>query len=155
MVISTARMKQTFDDTGFLTAEEAERAFYRAFANLSFGEMGRVWAMDGVACIHPGGPLLVGRGEVLKSWARILSAGAPPELHYETVLVQASGDLSTHLVREMIASAAGRETVVVQAVNAYRKQPDGGWRMVLHHATPPVTRQSQGKAVPMSLEKMH
>ena len=154
MAISTTRMKQAFDDTGFLTAEEAEHAFYRAFANVSFGEMSRVWAMDGVACIHPGGPLLVGRGEVLKSWARILSAGAPPELRYETVLVQSSGDLSTHLVREMIASAAGRETVVVQAVNAYRKQPDG-WRMVLHHATPPVTRQSQGKAVPTPPEIMH
>jgi len=34
----------------------------------------------------------------------------------------------------------------VQAVNVYRRQP-GGWRMVLHHATPPRTRQIHGKTV--------
>ena len=141
-----ARMKSASDDTGYPTAEEAERAFYRAFANLSLGEMGRVWAADGIACIHPGGPLLTGREAVLESWARILGAGTSPDLSYETVLIQASGDLSTHMVRETLGSTTERGAVVVQAVNVYRRQ-SGGWRMVLHHATPPRTRQIHGKTV--------
>ena len=139
-------MKSVHDDTGFPTADEAERAFYRAFANLSLGEMGRVWAADGIACIHPGGPLLTGMEAVLESWARILGAGTTPDLCYETVLIQASGGLSTHMVRETLGSVTERGTVVVQAVNVYRRQ-SGGWRMVLHHATPPRTRQIHGKTV--------
>ena len=141
-------MKRAHDYTGFPTAEEAERAFYRAFANLSPDEMGRVWATDGVVCIHPGGPLLTGREAVLESWARILCSGTSSYLRYETVLIQASANLSIHVVRETFASAAGQGVGVVQAVNAYRRQ-SGGWRKVFHHAAspPPRTRQIQGKAV--------
>lgn len=132
-----AAMNTVNHKPGYASAEEAESAFYAAFAGLSFVAMERVWAPEDIACLHPGGELLQGRKAVLDSWARILNAPEGPQLQFERDMVQGESDFRLHMVRELIAPAAGEQAVVVQAVNAYRKI-DGGWYLVLHHATIPV-----------------
>jgi hypothetical protein len=50
----------------------ANAAFYAAFNAGDEAGMGRLWAHgDGVACLHPGWPVLVGRDAVLESWRRV------------------------------------------------------------------------------------
>lgn len=49
----------------------ANAAYYRAFAARNLAAMEAVWADDGVTCVHPGWPALVGRGAVLASYRDI------------------------------------------------------------------------------------
>jgi hypothetical protein len=52
----------------------ANAAFYAAFNAGDEAGMGRLWAHgDGVACLHPGWPVLVGRDAVLESWRSTLT----------------------------------------------------------------------------------
>ena len=56
----------------FATPQEAEDAFYRAFAVADVDAMMAVWAEDdAVTCIHPAGPRLDGRPAIRHSWQAI------------------------------------------------------------------------------------
>lgn len=133
-----AAMSHTESISGYPSAVAAEEAFYRAFRELSFLAMERVWARDEVACLHPGGELLTGRRAVMDSWARILNAAEPPQMEFARDMQQADGAMAVHMVREMIAPGVGQQVVVVRAVNGYRRLDDR-WYMVLHHASLPMT----------------
>jgi len=57
----------------------ANRAFYAAFNAGDAAAMARLWSDgDGVTCLHPGWPLLLGHAAVIESWQRIFTAGATP-----------------------------------------------------------------------------
>ena len=121
----------------FRSAVEAEDAFYEAFAQQDVEAMMQVWAQDrSIFCIHPGGPLLAGREEVAESWKQIFQAEMPfhfeREYHYRDEI---SGQFAiSHLTETLYL----RHHVVgiVLATNVY-SGTDEGWRMILHHASPP------------------
>jgi ketosteroid isomerase-like protein len=119
---------------------EAERAFYDAFARLDLRGMGGVWAdSDDVICIHPGGPLLQGKGPVMESWREIMSGTAPPVIRFRPLQRFAEGALAVHLVEELITPGGPpqREATRVLATNVYRKDGDH-WRLIEHHASLPL-----------------
>ncbi|MGJ5181950.1 nuclear transport factor 2 family protein [Bradyrhizobium oligotrophicum] len=59
----------------------ANAAFYAAFAAGDFAALAALWADgDGISCIHPGWPALVGRAAVIGSWRDILSNPARPQI---------------------------------------------------------------------------
>jgi uncharacterized protein (TIGR02246 family) len=121
----------------FPTADEAEMAFYDAFERCDIAAMMTVWTeSDSVVCVHPGGPRLVGFEAVRDSWVQIF-AGAP-QLRVRTVDVQRFDEqgVAVHSVIEEV-SPRGQQAPVgqVYATNVY-ELTDGGWRMVIHHATP-------------------
>jgi uncharacterized protein (TIGR02246 family) len=121
----------------FPTADEAETAFYDAFERGDIAAMMTVWTeSDSVVCVHPGGPRLVGFEAVRESWVQIF-AGAP-QLRVRTVDVQRFDEqgVAVHSVIEEV-SPRGQQGPVgqVYATNVF-ELTDGGWRMVVHHATP-------------------
>jgi len=49
----------------------ANASYYRAFAARDLGAMEALWASDGVTCVHPGWPALIGRAPVIASYRDI------------------------------------------------------------------------------------
>jgi uncharacterized protein (TIGR02246 family) len=129
--------------------EDAERAFYHAFTQCDPQAMGRVWAEDGVICIHPGGTLLQGRTAVLQSWAQILTGALKPSVRIETISRFRHGDLAVHVVEEHITPGSGSSASasMILATNVFRLI-DGAWYLVAHHASLPLvntdTEQPKG-----------
>ena len=127
---------------------EAERTFYEAFSRLDLEAMGTLWAEGGDAsCIHPGGPLIQGREEVMQSWGEIFASASPPTIEYRTLSTQTAEGLAVHLVEEMIRPSGERsaEATRVLATNVYVVR-DGGWRMLAHHASLPLVGGSKERA---------
>jgi ketosteroid isomerase-like protein len=121
----------------FPTPEAAEAAFYAAFEARSLDAMMAVWASDdSIACIHPLAAPLNGRAAVAAGWRSIFEAAGQFRLQIETVHEMREADQVIRIVREYLI--IGQETgprPPILATNVFRKEA-GGWRMVLHHASP-------------------
>lgn len=124
-------------DQRFATAEAAEAEFYRAFETADQNAMMAVWADDdNIACVHPGGPLLLGRRAVMDGWRQVLAEPGRMSFRVEPQSQSSSGELAVHILHEHITLTGelhARTPVVV--TNIYRQTPSG-WRMVLHQASP-------------------
>lgn len=135
-------MEKTTDNFYFLTAEEAELAFYSAFEAGDIELMNSLMADDNVSCIHPNALPIIGRIAVLDSWQKILSSLAEPAFYPEVLhrIVEGDevGNTAIHLVAERIAANHQMDTEksLVIATNVYIKQKNG-WRMVMHHSSLP------------------
>ncbi|UHD16128.1 nuclear transport factor 2 family protein [Thiocapsa bogorovii] len=132
----------------FQTPEEVEAAFYAAFETLDIALMGGVWAKEpSPVCVHPGGDLLLGRSEVLRSWREVLTGAEPPDLHYRVIQRSATRELAVHLVEELIRPSRSREEPNrILATNVYRQTAEG-WRMTAHHASLPLMRKRPDRTV--------
>ena len=84
----------------------ANAAYYQAFATGNFSEMSRLWADDGVSCIHPGWPALIGRADILESYRNILHSQNRVRIahHDDTAIV--AGDEGRVLCVEIVEGAA-------------------------------------------------
>lgn len=119
----------------------AEQAFYQAFADCDPAAMAGVWASEGVVCIHPGAPPVIGREAVLRSWSGILTGAARPSLRVVLLKRLEQGALAVHLVEEHIAAPEGDgDGTLVLATNIYCREQDG-WRLLEHHASLPAAAQ--------------
>lgn len=117
--------------------ETANARFYRAFEALDLAAMERVWSHDdGVACVHPGWPLLTGWESVRASWQTIIGNTAEIRFTLGDVRITAGGDLGWLTCTENILSQVhGRVSVTsVLATNIFARTPSG-WRLVHHHAS--------------------
>jgi ketosteroid isomerase-like protein len=134
--------------TDFLTLakpEDAESAFYRAFAQADLALMLRVWddAPD-ICCIHPMGKALLGRAAVAAGWRDILSGDSGLRIVLEPLQMHAREGLAISLVHEHISVAnETKPRPPILATNAYRRTPEG-WRLILHHASPAVVSLDGG-----------
>jgi len=121
----------------YATPDEAENAFYTAFANSDLDAMMEVWLdSDAVTCIHPVGPRINGRQAVRGSWAEIFRGS--PGLRFRLAEVTRTQDalLSIHVLHEYITvPAEDGERAPAVATNIYQLTQNG-WRMLLHHASP-------------------
>lgn len=124
--------------SGFKTADEAEAAFYAAFATCDHKAMAAVWAEGKVVCIHPSANAIYGHDAVMRSWTAILSAAGVPDILFNVIKKTVDNSLAIHLVEEHITSGQG--AAVVLASNVYQ-QFEQGWLMIEHHASqiPPQT----------------
>ena len=70
----------------------ANAAYYQAFSARDIKSMAALWAPDGVSCIHPGWPPLIGRQAVLSSYGDIFRNPRQEAIQRrnETVLVEGS-----------------------------------------------------------------
>jgi len=114
------------DDSELLAANAA---YYRAFANGDFAAMTRIWAEEGVSCVHPGWPALVGHDAILESYRGILHGMNRVRIAHRDDTAIVVGDEARVLCVEIVEGAA------LAATNCYRRI-DGAWRMVHHQATP-------------------
>ena len=98
-----------------------------------------LWADDEeVACVHPGGPRIVGLPAIRAAFAAVFERGAV-NVHPERVRRLHSGDCAIHHVLERVQlhgeTGQSAPTAWVIATNVYLKTALG-WRLVLHHASP-------------------
>ena len=123
--------------SAFPTPEAAEAAFYAAFEARSLDAMMAVWAGDDrIACIHPLAAPLNGRAAVAAGWRSLFEAAGKFRVQVELAHELRETGQVIRIVREYLV--IGQETEPrppILATNVYRKDA-GGWRMVLHHASP-------------------
>ncbi|WP_422363605.1 YybH family protein [Pyruvatibacter mobilis] len=116
----------------------ANEAFYRAFADKDMRAMANVWAHDDtVRCLHPGWAPLIGVEEVLGSFQAIFDGPAPP------AITPAAAEVAIHGAGPDGDGAVGIVTCYERiggdfllATNIFRREKDGGWRLVHHQAGP-------------------
>jgi hypothetical protein len=112
-------------------------AFYTAIAEGDFVTMSALWAKDdGISCVHPGWPALVGWNAVLSSWRAILTGSG-------------NGQITFHDPYAILSDSDGRvlciESVnghLLQAANHFRLLR-GAWRLTHHHASPISPRETK------------
>jgi len=128
----------------FPTPEDAENAFYDAFERANIALMMAVWAVsDDVVCIHPRGPRLTGFDAVRESWVQIFAGGTTLKVRTTEARKFAGQALAVHNVVELVAPPGAESTpTAVFATNIY-ELTEGGWRMVVHHATPAPEEQAR------------
>ncbi|AZM54661.1 DUF4440 domain-containing protein [Streptomyces sp. WAC 01529] len=100
---------------------------------------------DAVSCVHPGWPVLTGRGEVLRSYALIMANTEYIQFFLTDLKVGVAGDTALVTCTENILSGGpppegGGELgplvgQLVVATNVFRRTPDG-WKLWSHHASP-------------------
>lgn len=136
-------MKKTL----FATPQDAEAAFYEALQRADLDAMMEVWAEDEeVSCIHPGGARLSGIEQVRENWAQIFKSGQRLQVQLSDLLIVSGAMFSLHSLHENILVLGGQgegARRIVVTTNAYLRA-DGGWRVVLHHAShspAPVVRR--------------
>lgn len=124
----------------FATPDEAENAFYTAFANADLDGMMEVWLeSDSITCVHPVGPRLMGTQAVRASWAEMFGAHAGLRFRLAEVSRTQDALLSIHVLHEYLTvPGEDHERAPVIATNIYQLTQDG-WRMILHHASPIAT----------------
>lgn len=110
----------------------ANASFYQAFTAGDLAAMRALWAADApLSCLHPGMPLLAGRGPVLESWAQILSRPPPSPMRCDQARVQLFEGTALVLCYE----GSGERPSHLAATNVFVRER-GHWRLVHHHAGP-------------------
>ena len=119
----------------FSTPEEAEAAFYDAIERADISALDKVWSTDeNIVCVHPGAMRIEGRSEVMESFKQMFSEAPILDFSIVDTLYTGNESLAIHLVREEIA-LDGQVVSIMVSTNIYQME-DGGWRMLLHHASP-------------------
>lgn len=138
----------------FPSAQDAEAAFYDAFARGDLEAMMAVWADDDdIYCVHPQGPRLLGAEQVRESWRQIFASGDRLTFRLASQHYLPGMMMAVHSVHEHITVAGdprGRHQIV--ATNVYLRTVRG-WRMVAHHASPSpapaATTEEPSQAAPL------
>jgi ketosteroid isomerase-like protein len=126
--------------TLFATPQDAEAAFYEAFMKHDLEAMMAVWSdEDEIYCVHPRGLRIAGVAQVRESWRQIFANAQNVRFQVrEQHLLQAMM-VSIHSVYEHITlTGEGGARACVLATNIYMRT-EGGWRMMVHHASPAPT----------------
>jgi uncharacterized protein (TIGR02246 family) len=121
----------------FASPEDTEAQFYEALQQGDIERLMAVWADDEeIACVHPGGPRLLGHEAIRSGFDTIFANGsipvAPEQVHRLHTMTTAVHHLAERIT---INTAEGERTAWVLATNVYIKTAEG-WRMVVHHASP-------------------
>lgn len=121
----------------FATAQDAETAFYEAFAKGDLDAMMAVWADDDeIYCVHPRGPRLSGVAQVRESWRQIFASGQSLRFHLRGQHVFSAMMVAVHSVYEHITVVGEAQAPAPMIATNIFMRTDRGWRMVAHHASP-------------------
>lgn len=153
--------------------ELANTAFYEALERGDFEELSSLWlapldtADDAVeslgggegedegpviSCVHPGWPVLNGRGEVLRSYALIMANTEYIQFFLTDVHVSVVGDTALVTCTENILSGGPAPDdsdelgplvgQLVVATNVFRRTAYG-WKLWTHHASPVLAESGE------------
>ncbi|HWH72959.1 MAG TPA: nuclear transport factor 2 family protein [Methylibium sp.] len=124
--------------------DDIEQQFYEALQQADVDKLMAVWADDEeIACVHPGGPRMVGAGAIRASFDAIFANGAIDVVPDKVRRLHTHSSAVHHVLeRVQIASEGGTQTAFAIVTNVYVKTAQG-WRMVLHHASPGMARELQ------------
>lgn len=119
------------------SADDTEAAFYDAFQAGDIDRLMTLWSDDDeIACIHPGGPRLVGPAAIRASFEAVFASGTVRVVPVQVRRIESASFAVHHVLEKVDADMPeGPRTAYVLASNVYVRAAQG-WRMVLHHATP-------------------
>lgn len=103
-------------------------AYYRAFAAADVPALEKLWAFDGVTCVHPGWLPLVGREDVVRSYRDILASAQPVPITCAGERVIMNGDFARVICMERVGS------VMLAATNCFVRTGQG-WLLAHHQAS--------------------
>jgi ketosteroid isomerase-like protein len=126
------------------SVDDVEAQFYEALQRGDIERLMGAWSDDDdVACVHPGGPRIVGHGAVRASFDAMFANGPIPVRPQQVRRVENASCAVHHVLERVdISTAEGSQTAWVLATNVFFKTPHG-WRLVLHHASPGSPREAQ------------
>ncbi|SBU91404.1 Ketosteroid isomerase homolog [Streptomyces sp. Ncost-T6T-1] len=134
--------------------EAANTAFYEALERGDYEELSDRWLPGEdltVSCVHPGWPVLTGRGEVLRSYALIMANTEYIQFFLTDVNIAMTGDTALVTCTENILSGGPAEEgnalgplvgQLVVATNVFRRTADG-WKLWSHHGSPVLTESDE------------
>ncbi|MFF2326788.1 MULTISPECIES: nuclear transport factor 2 family protein [unclassified Streptomyces] len=134
--------------------EQANTAFYEAMERGDLEALSGLWLPGEdltVSCVHPGWPVLTGRGEVLRSYALIMANTEYIQFFLTDLGVSMTGDTALVTCTENILSGGPAEDgnalgplvgQLVVATNVFRRTPDG-WKLWSHHGSPVLTESGE------------
>jgi ketosteroid isomerase-like protein len=141
--------------TDFEQVEGVNTAFYEALERGDFEELADLWLSDGepeVSCVHPGWPVLTGRGEVLRSYALIMANTDYIQFFLTDVKVSVTGGTAVVTCTENILSGGPAPDdsdepgplvgQLVVATNVFLRTP-GGWKLWSHHGSPVLAESDE------------
>lgn len=122
--------------------DDTEAQFYEALQRGDIEKLMAVWSDDDeIACVHPGGPRLMGPMAIRSAFEAMFANGGV-EAYPEKVRRITSHSSAVHSVVERIQvmTDEGQRVAWVIATNVYVKS-SLGWRLVAHHASPGSTTE--------------
>ncbi|MFF1460500.1 nuclear transport factor 2 family protein [Streptomyces sp. NPDC058330] len=134
--------------------EDANTAFYEAVERGDIDALSALWLPGEdltVSCVHPGWPVLSGRGEVLRSYALIMANTEYIQFFLTDVQVAMTGDTALVTCTENILSGGPAEEgnalgplvgQLVVASNVFRHTPEG-WKLWSHHGSPVLAESGE------------
>ncbi|MFI1784804.1 nuclear transport factor 2 family protein [Streptomyces rubiginosohelvolus] len=134
--------------------EAANTAFYEAMERGDLEALSGSWLPGEdltVSCVHPGWPVLTGRGEVLRSYALIMANTEYIQFFLTDVNIAMTGDTALVTCTENILSGGPAEEgdalgplvgQLVVATNVFRRTPDG-WKLWSHHGSPVLAESDE------------
>lgn len=117
--------------------DEVEAQFYEALQQADLDKLMALWSDDDeIACVHPGGPRVVGHAAIRASFEAIFAHAPVPIVAEQVHRLDAVSGAVHHLIeRVQTPTDEGPRQAWVVATNVYL-QTAAGWRMVAHHASP-------------------
>ncbi|THA25186.1 DUF4440 domain-containing protein [Streptomyces sp. RKND-216] len=131
--------------TDIEAVEEANTALYEAVERGDLETLGGLWLDAEVSVVHPGWPVLTGRGEVMRSYALIMANTEYIQFFLTDVEISVIGDTAVVSCTENILSGGQAEEDgdlgplvggLVVATNVFRRVEDGSWKLWSHHGSP-------------------
>ncbi len=116
----------------------ANAAYYVIFSARDNEAMAALWAPDGVSCVHPGWPPLVGRRAVLSSYGEIFRNPRQEAIQHRGEIALVEGDDGRVLCIETVGGSS------LVATNWF-KRVEGRWLLVHHQASPLAVAAPQQK----------
>ncbi|MEU4066952.1 nuclear transport factor 2 family protein [Streptomyces wedmorensis] len=156
-------MSHTGRSTDEAAVEAANTAFYEAMETGDFEGVSALWLDDGatpITCVHPGWPVLTGRGEVLRSYALIMANTEYIQFFLTDLKISLADGTAVVTCTENILSGGPAEDgaelgplvgQLVVATNVFRHTPDG-WKIWSHHASPVLTDDTADDTEPPGVD---
>jgi ketosteroid isomerase-like protein len=132
--------------------DDIETQFYEALQQGDLEKLMAVWADDDeIACVHPGGPRMIGAAAIRASFEGMFANGRI-DAHPEKIRRVVTHTSAVHnlLERIQVMTDEGPRWGWVIATNVYVKAAQG-WRMVAHHASPGTPSEMQEATEPASV----
>ncbi|MFD7513172.1 nuclear transport factor 2 family protein [Streptomyces sp. NPDC059853] len=140
--------------TDIEAVEAANTALYDALEQGDLDAMADRWIdAEDISVIHPGWPVISGRGEVLRSYALIMANSEYIQFFLTDVEVSVLGDTALVTCTENILSGGPAEEDgsagplvggLVVATNLFRRTEggDGEWKLWSHHGSPVLVEET-------------
>lgn len=124
--------------------DDIEAQFYEALQQADIDKLMAVWSDDEeIACVHPGGPRMVGAAAIRAAFEAIFASGAIDVVPDKVRRLRTHSSAVHHVLeRVQVLGDEGVQTAFAIVTNAYILT-EQGWRMVLHHASPGMAREIQ------------